>query len=122
MSPPAQWSAELSRLAEGDHFPRILVNSQGGVTRRTGTSERLFRRLACRPLRISPFFPGTGMRPTSPTCSGESGEVPDNEVDAHQGNPGSTVTVTLRSSIGRGDTFRNRPSTAHSGGGDRRAG
>jgi hypothetical protein len=34
----------------------------------------------------------TGMRPVSNACSGEPGEVPDEEVNAHLGNPGLTNT------------------------------
>ncbi len=34
------------------------------------------------------FSLDTGMRPVSNACSGEPGEVPDDEVNAHLGNPG----------------------------------
>ena len=39
------------------------------------------------------------MRPVSNACSDGPGEVPDNEVDAHPGNPGSDVFVTDTISI-----------------------
>jgi hypothetical protein len=44
---------------------------------------------ACRPLRSSPiFFLDSGMPPMPNACSGEPGEVPDDEVNAHLRNPG----------------------------------
>jgi hypothetical protein len=44
---------------------------------------------ACRPLRISPFFPGRGdAARVQYAGSFESGEVPDNEVNTHRGDPG----------------------------------
>jgi hypothetical protein len=38
---------------------------------------------------ISPAYPlDSGIRPESNASSGDSGEVPDDEVNAHLGNPG----------------------------------
>jgi len=44
----------------------------------------------CRPLQSRRFFLDKGMRPVSNACSGEPGEVPDDEVNAHLGNLGSS--------------------------------
>ena len=63
------------------------VRGTGRGTSRTGPSGRLFRRLACRPPQTRRFSLDTGMRPVSNACPGESGEVPDVEVNAHLGNP-----------------------------------
>jgi hypothetical protein len=41
----------------------------------------------CRPRRSRRFFLDAGMRLMSNTCLGEPDEVPDNEVNAHLGNP-----------------------------------
>jgi hypothetical protein len=46
---------------------------------------------ACRPLRIFHFSLDSGMRPMSHVFSGEPGEVPESEVNAHLGNPGSNM-------------------------------
>src|SRR5207244_379833 len=44
---------------------------------------------------IAPFFLDTGPRSASPMFSGEPGEVPENEVDAHLGNPGQRSSRRL---------------------------
>jgi hypothetical protein len=43
---------------------------------------------ACRPPRSCRFFLDTVMRRGSNASSGGPGEVPDNQVNAHLGNPG----------------------------------
>jgi hypothetical protein len=64
------------------------VRETGRGTSRTGPSGRLFRHLACRPPQSRRFVLDTGMRPVPNASSGEPGEVPDDEVNAHLGNPG----------------------------------
>ena len=67
---------------------RREVRETGRGTSRRGPSGRPDGHPACRPLRSRRFSLDTGMRPVSNACSGEPGEVPDNEVNAHLGNPG----------------------------------
>ena len=50
---------------------------------------------ACRPRRSRRFFLDAAMLPVSNACSGESDEVPDNEVNAHLGNPGLRIRKRL---------------------------
>jgi hypothetical protein len=45
----------------------------------------------CRPLQSRRFYLDEGMRPVYNACSGEPGEVPDDEVNAHLGNPESVI-------------------------------
>ncbi len=69
------------------------VRATGRGTSRTGPSGRRFRHLACRLPRSRRFSLDPGMRPVSNACSGEPGEVPDDEVNAHLGNPGYMLSV-----------------------------
>jgi hypothetical protein len=64
------------------------VREAGRRTSRKGPSGHPDGHPACRPCRSRRFFLDAGMRPVSNTCSGEPNEVPDNEVNAHLGNPG----------------------------------
>ena len=50
----------------------------------------------------SPFSLDTGMRPASNASSAEPGEVPDNEVNAHLGNPGLTLRRISCATSGEG--------------------
>ena len=60
----------------------------GRGTSRTGPPGRRFRHLARWLPRSRRFSLDLGMRPVSNACSGEPGEVPNDEVNAHLGNPG----------------------------------
>jgi hypothetical protein len=64
------------------------VRVTGRGTSRRGPSGRSDGHPACRPLRSRRFSLDTGMRPVSNACSGQPGEVPDDEVNSHLGNPG----------------------------------
>jgi hypothetical protein len=66
---------------------RHEVRATGRGTSRRGLSGRPIGHPACRPLRISPISFDTGTRRASNPCSGEPGEVPDNEVNADLGIP-----------------------------------
>src|SRR5262249_40686155 len=66
--------------------PEVRATGQG--TSRREPSGHPDGHPACRPLRISRFFFDTGMRRVCNACTGEPGEAPDNEVDAHLGNLG----------------------------------
>ena len=80
---------------------RREVRETGRGTSRRGPSGRPDGHPARRPLRSRRVFLDTGMRPLSNACSGEPGEYPDSEVNAHLGNPG------LRT--GRADKFWTVP-------------
>src|SRR5262249_35330799 len=68
------------------------VRETGRRTSRRGPSGHPDGHPACRPRRPRRFFLDTGMRPVSNACPGEPDEVPDNEVNAHPGNPGLSGT------------------------------
>ena len=61
----------------------VMVTGRG--TSRRGASDGY---PACRPLRSRRFSLDTGIQLVSNACLGKPGEVPDNEVNAHLGNPG----------------------------------
>jgi hypothetical protein len=64
------------------------VRGAGRGTSRRGPSGHWDGHPACRPLRSRrPSF-DTGMRRECNASSGEPDEIPDNEVNAHLGNPG----------------------------------
>ena len=65
---------------------RREVGETGRGTSRTGPPGRSVEHPACRPLRSRRFFLNTSIRPVSNASSGESGEVPEDVVDAHLGN------------------------------------
>jgi hypothetical protein len=67
---------------------RREVKETGRRASRRGPPGRLDGHPARRPRRSRRFFLDTGMRPVSNRYSGETDEVPDNEVNAHLGNPG----------------------------------
>lgn len=67
---------------------RRELREAGQGTSRRGPPGRPVGPPAGRPLQIRRFFFDTGMRPVSDACSRAPGEAPDNEVDAHLGNPG----------------------------------
>jgi hypothetical protein len=67
---------------------RREVRATGRGTSRRGPSGRSDGHPACRPPRSRRFSLDTEMRRVSNASSGEPGEVPDNEVNAHLGNPG----------------------------------
>jgi len=88
--------------APGDHSPRVdesgveprrvgmvcrKVRVTGRGTSRRGPLGRSDGHPACRPLRSRRFSLDTGMRRVSNASSGESGKVPDNEVNTHLRNP-----------------------------------
>src|SRR5215208_5206076 len=58
---------------------------------RTGPLGRSDGHRACRPLRIRRFPLDTAMPRVSNACSGEPGEVPDNEVNAHLESPADSA-------------------------------
>ena len=65
---------------------KVRETSRG--TSRRGPSGQPVGHPACRPRRFRRFFLDTGMRPVSNACSGTPGGVPDDEINAHLGNPG----------------------------------
>ena len=75
---------------------RREVRMTGQGTSRRGPSGHPARR----PLRSRRFSLDTGLRPVSDACSGEPREVPDNEVNAHLGNPGLSET-SISTPIGK---------------------
>ena len=70
------------------------VRETGRGTSRRRRSERPVGHPACRPRRFRHFSLDTGMRRVSNACSGEPGEVPDEEVNAQLGNPGWDKDIT----------------------------
>ena len=68
---------------------RREVRETGRGTSRRGPSVCSDGHPACRPRRSRRFSLDTGMRLVSNASSGEPGEVPGDEVNAHLGNPGS---------------------------------
>ena len=65
----------------------VRVTSRGRSRR--GPSGRPDGHPACPPHRSRRFSLDTGMRRVSNASSGDPGEVPDEEINAHLGNPGS---------------------------------
>ena len=72
-----------------------------GTSRRGPSGRRTGIRLADRS-DLADFPLDTGMRPVSNACSGEPGEVPDDEVNAHLGNPGLTLRRISCAASGEG--------------------
>jgi hypothetical protein len=68
---------------------RREVRATGRGTSRRGPSGRSDGHPACRPPQSHRFSLDKRMRSVSNACSAEAGEVPDNQVNAHLGNPGS---------------------------------
>ena len=97
------------RRASGDHssgvdgsgveprrtgMVRREVRATGRGTSRSGPSGRSDGHPACRPPQSHRFSLDKRMRSASNACSAEAGEVPDNQVNAHLGNPGREVRAT----------------------------
>src|SRR5262245_34417311 len=74
-----QWGVEPRRA--GMVCREVMVIGQG--TSRRNPPARPVGYPACRPLRICHFSLDSGMQPVSNLFSGEPGEVPDNEINAH---------------------------------------
>jgi hypothetical protein len=73
------------------------IRGTGRGTSRRGPSGHSNDDPACRPLRSRRFSFDAGMRRVCNASSGEPVEVPDNEVNAHLGNPGLLERVNIPS-------------------------
>src|SRR3954452_6236870 len=74
---------------------RVVKVTGRGTSRRGPRGARTGRRLAHRSASRQ-FFLDTGNRPESNACSGEPGEVPEDEVNAHLGDPGQQFQPGLQ--------------------------